>query len=181
MIQEYHEDLRSEFKGTIMDIETIGDFDRAYPADSRRFRFIQQVILGYINQSHLHIYCAVDDEDIEKLRVRTPEILATLERPYYAFNCEFESGVWFHHAGIELHFDGELQGEKYESKKNAVKVLKIANYDDPFFDLGYLCMQAWNNQEYEKAIEHNRACLLKERDILVKRGHCQASRVRFMK
>jgi hypothetical protein len=177
LIKEHREETKTDFKGTIIDIETIGDFNNLYKFDSRRFKGIQQVILGYINQEGLQIYCAQDKEGIEELKKLTPVIIEKLAKPLYAFNCEFESGVWFHHVGVQIDFEGELQSVKYESKKNAVANLKIANYDDPFFDMGFMCMKAWQANDFDKAVAHNRACLLKERDILIKRGHCQASKL----
>jgi hypothetical protein len=177
MIKEHSENNELDFEGTIVDIETIGDFNRLYRNDSRQYKGIRQVILGYINKTQLKIYCATDAEGIETLKKMTPEIIQTLARPYYAFNCSFERGVWFHHVGVEVNFDGELQGEPYESKKNAVRFLKISNHDDPFFDIGLECMKAWGKGDFEKAIAHNRACLLKERDILLKRGHCTANQI----
>ncbi|MBN1644172.1 MAG: hypothetical protein JW856_05080, partial [Dehalococcoidales bacterium] len=68
-------------------------------------------------------------------------------------------------------FEGELQREKYKSKANAVKELGIINHGDPFNDKGILCMYAWQNGKFEEAVAHNRACLLKERDILLRRGY----------
>ncbi len=181
MIQELQEKIESDFKGTIIDIETIGDFSQTYKYDSRRCLAVKQVILGYINKAGLHIYCARSTAGIEKLKLMTPEIVAGLEKPFYAFNCSFESSVWFHHAGIRIDFVGELQAEPFERKKDTVSRLGISNYDDPFFDLGYMCMKAWSKQDFEKAIAHNRACLLKERDILLKRGHTRPEAVKFVK
>jgi hypothetical protein len=181
VIQEHHEKNESDFQGTVIDIETIGDFNRIYKFDSTRCKDIQQVIFGYINKEDLHIYCARSASGIDKLKLMTPEIITQLSKPFYAFNCSFESGVWFHHVGIQIDFDGELQGEPFESKKEAVKRLGISNYDDPFFDSGFMCMSAWHRQDFEKAIAHNRACLLKERDILLKRGSCKPGSIRFIK
>jgi hypothetical protein len=180
MIKEYTEESKSAFDGTIIDIETIGEFDRVYPYDSRHYRKIKQVIFGFIDNERLHIYCAKNLDGIDKLKSITPQIFAGLKRPYYAFNCNFESGVWFHHIGLQINFDGELQGLPFESKKNAILQLKIPNYDDPFWDRGLLCIKAWNDKDFDKAIAHNRACLLKERDILIKRGHCEPAKVVFL-
>ena len=58
MIQEYSEESKSDFEGTILDIETIGDFDHLYRYDSRHYRKLKQVIFGYIDKDQLHIYCA---------------------------------------------------------------------------------------------------------------------------
>jgi hypothetical protein len=181
MIIEHHEIIASDFEGTVIDLETIGDFNGLYKYDSRRYKDIRQVILGYVRKDHLHIYCAQDMQDIEKLRTMTPEIVKALSRPFYAFNCEFESSVWFHHIGIQIDFDGELQSARFEKKKDTVRQCGISNYDDPFFDLGFMCMNAWNTKEFDKAIVHNRACLLKERDILIQRGHTQPVKVKFVK
>ncbi len=181
MIQEYIEETKSDFEGTILDIETIGDFDRSFPYDSRHYQKLKQVILGYIDKDRLYISCAESVEGIEKLKSITPDIFSGLKRPFYAFNCNFESCVWFHHIGIQIVFDGELQGEPYESKKNAILRLKIRNYDDPFYDQGRFCISAWHNQDFKKAIAHNRACLLKERDILLKRGSCKPDKITFMR
>jgi hypothetical protein len=181
MIREHREILDLKFEGTIVDIETIGDFNKLHKYDSRQYKDIRQVILGYINQDYLQIYCAVDETGIENLKTMTQEIIKNLSRPYYAFNCSFERGVWFHHIGVEINFDGELQGEPFESKKNAVRLLKISNYDDPFFDYGLRCMQAWQVNDFDKAIAHNRACLLKERDILIHRGFRTPEQVRCVK
>jgi hypothetical protein len=181
VIQEYRVEVKSDFEGTILDIETIGEFDPGYPYDSRHYRKFSQVVFGYVDKEQIHICCAQNPEGIEKLKLMTPGIFAALKRPYYAFNCNFESGVWFHQAGIQIDFDRELQGEPFESKKNAIPLLKISNYNDPFYDKGQLCIKAWNDLHFQKVIAHNRACLLKESDILLKRGHWEPDRVRFVK
>jgi len=179
-IIRHKEDIISNFDGTIIDIETIGEFLNQYP-DSRRFRDIQLVIFGFINRHALHILCAKGTESINELRERTEMIIDSLERPFYAFNSEFERGVFFYELGREIDFDGELNKEKYESKASAVGNLSIPNYDDPFYDNGYLCMKAWENGEPDKAIAHNRACLLKERDILIKREFRKPEELKFAK
>ncbi len=165
-------EITSDFDGTIIDIETIGPFDEnpLYKDDSRRFKNTRQVIFGYINRRKLRVFCAKGEDAIEPLTSITEQILDKLDRPFYAFNTNFESGVWFHQFDKKIIFDGELQGSPRESKLNARKSLGIPNYDDPFYDNGYLCMKAWERGDFNQAIAHNRACLLKERDILVKRG-----------
>ena len=171
MIEEYEEKISSNFKGTIIDIETIGEFNRLFKYDSRQYKDIRQVIFGYINSTHLHINCAKDHNGIDQLKVITSKIIDVLDRPLYAFNCDFERGVLFHHIGIKTIFYGELNIRKYEKKMDAIQYLGIPNYNDPFHDNGLMCVKAWNDKEFDKAIAHNRACLLKERDILLKRGH----------
>ena len=179
MIIEHKEDISSNFEGTVIDIETVGEFRNQYP-DSRRFKSIQLVIFGFINRDALQILCAKGMGAIEELRERTGKIIDSLERPFYAFNCNFESGVLFYELGKEIVFDGELQ-EPYESKARAVRDLGIPNYDDPFYDKGLWCMNAWLKGEFDAAIAHNRACLLKERDILIKRSCIKPDELKFIK
>ncbi len=180
VIIEYKEDISSSFEGTIIDIETIGGFLNQYP-DSRRYKDIQLVIFGFINRYAFHIFCAKGTEAIHELRERTEMIIDSLDRPFYAFNSDFERGVLFYELGKEIDFDGELNEEKYEPKSDAVRNLGIPNSDDPFYDKGLLCMQAWQDEEFDRAMAHNRACLLKERDILMIRGFRKLDELKFIK
>ncbi|GAH32517.1 unnamed protein product, partial [marine sediment metagenome] len=109
-------------------------------------------------------------EDIRYLIENIITILPTLKKPFYAYNSDFEKGIIFHACGMRTSFSRELNHEKFEGKANAVSRLGIDNYDDPFFDNGYQCMKAWENGNIEQAVKHNRSCLLKEKDILMKRG-----------
>ena len=179
MIIEHKENVSLNFEGTIIDIETIGEFLNQY-SDSRRYKDIQLVIFGFINRKALHIFCAEGIEAISELKEKTEDIIDSLERPFYAFNSEFERGVFLYELGQEIDFDGELQGTR-ESKARAVRDLGIPNYDDPFYDRGLWCMNAWHNGEFDAAIAHNRACLLKERDILLKRGFSTPDELEFVR
>ena len=51
LIQEIREEIISDFKGTIIDIETIGEFNGRYrnSGDWREYEGIQQVIFGLVN------------------------------------------------------------------------------------------------------------------------------------
>lgn len=169
MVKIVEEKIESKFKGTIIDIETIGRFRENY-TDSRRYKEIIPVIFGFINDQGLNVLCAKNRNSIEKLKLKVKEILPQLKTPFYAFNSDFERGSLFHHLEIPIEFHGELNKEKFEAKWLAVRNLEISKYDDPFNDNGKACMEAWLRGEVDKAIAHNRSCLLKERDILLKRG-----------
>jgi len=179
VILEHKEDISLDFEGTIIDIETTGGFFNQYP-DSRRYKNIRLVIFGFINRLCLQIFCAKGIEAINELNQKAEEIIDNLERPFYAFNSEFERGVLFYALGKELDFDGELQ-EINESKAKVIRDLGIPNYDDPFYDKGLWCMNAWHNGEFDAAMAHNRACLLKERDILIKRGFRKPDELKFVR
>ena len=163
------EKIESNFEGTIIDIETIGGFCNQYN-DSRKYKQIQTVIFGFIDNKGLSIHCAKRIESLEKLNDTITQLLDDLKKPFYAFNCNFEMGVLFHSLKEIILFERELNTERYESKRSAVAKLNIPQYCDPFNDKGALCMQAWLNGQLSLAMAHNRSCLLKERDILLKRG-----------
>ena len=179
MIIEHKEDTSSNFEGTVIDVETIGEVLNQYP-DSRRYRDMQLVILGFINRHILHIFYVRERKESTELNEKVVEIINSLERPFYAFNTEFERGVFFHQLGKKIDFDGELQRGR-ESKAKARKRLGIPNYDDPFYDRGLWCMNAWHNGEFDAAIAHNRACCLKERDILIKESFRKPDELKFVK
>jgi hypothetical protein len=177
MIKRYNEKLSSCFKGTIIDIESYGNFCRGF-GDSREYKDIAPTIIGYINCDGLNILCAMGISALNELKLKIGELAPTFERPLFAFNCHFEQGVLYHSCSVKIRFDGELNQERYEPKKQAVKVLGIPNYDDPFYD-GSKCKVSWLNGDYESSIKHNRSCLLKERDILVKRNHRKPEELKF--
>lgn len=168
MVKIYEEKLNESFEGTIIDIETIGNFDRKFK-DSRQYKQIQTVIFGCINKNKLCIY-SVEEDNNEKLLNEINNILNNLEKPFYAFNSDFERGVLFHNLNKEIGFERELNKEKYEAKRTAVKELNIPQYEDPFYGHGDLCVKNWLLGNKEECIKHNRSCLLKEKDILLKRG-----------
>ena len=182
MIIEHKEDIISDFEGTIIDIETIGEFNARYrnTNDSREYQYIRPVIFGLITGQGLHIFYVRERKEVTELNEKVAKTIYDLKRPFYAFNTAFEQSVLFHGLGRKIIFDGELQKEKYESKADAVRDLAIPSYDDPFHDKGILCMIAWKNGEFDETIAHNRACLLKESDILLKRGARKPDELAFV-
>jgi hypothetical protein len=175
MVIVHSEAVESKFKGTIIDIETIEDFCREY-RDSREYQKLIPLIFGYINENELKIYCSKIDcskrvEPTQNFKVTVAQLIPSLEKPLYAFQCCFEQGVLYHSLGIIIKFDGELNRDKREWKGNAVASLNIENHDDPFNNIGRECKEALEKGNTELAIKHNRSCLLKERDILLKRGY----------
>jgi hypothetical protein len=179
-IKVFEEEIANNLEGTVIDIETIGDFCKQFKGDSRECMNHKQIILGYICGPKLCIFCAINEQGIYELSNITNEILSTLQKPFFAFNCSFESSVWFHQIGFKINFEGELQKYKYEKKKDAILSVSIPNYDDPFFDIGLKCIEAWNCGNIRDAIAHNRACLLKEKDLLLKRGFWDSKEVVYI-
>jgi hypothetical protein len=180
MVKIYSEEIKADFEGTIIDLETIGYFDDGYD-DSRRYRNIVPVIFGYISRGGIRILCAEDHGSIADLGVEIIKALSSLKEPFYAFNSDFERGVLFNHLGKKVAFEGELNQEKFESKKRVVHTFGIPDYGDPCNDNGLLCSQYWSKGKIEPAILHNRSCLLKERDILLKRGYRKPDKLRLIK
>jgi len=131
-MKEYEEKLASDIQGTIIDIESAGNFSNTYN-DSRRYENIISVIFGYIDRERLHVYCATSADEIPELKALIRQLMKELKNPFHAFNVEFETCVFYHHIGIEELFERELNIEKYEKKSKAVRILNIPNYSDPFF------------------------------------------------
>ncbi len=132
------------------------------------------VIFGSIDRESLRIHCAKKIDSLEKLKKTIADELDSLDKPFYAFNCNFERSIFFHSLNKDIPFEGELGkklgAKKYEAKRYVVADLNIPQYDDPFNDVGLKCSEAWQKGNLIDAIAHNRSCLLKERDILLKRG-----------
>lgn len=169
MVFLHEEKTDRAIDGTIIDIETIGDFTE-YNSDSRRYMKLAPVIFGCINGNSLQIHCAKKLGSLKKLEKIMADELSCLDRPFYAFNSDFERGVFFHALKREVPFERELNKRKFERKADVVAELRIPQHGDPFNDVGLLCSQAWKKGNMKDAIAHNRSCLLKERDILLKRG-----------
>ncbi|MEK6978615.1 MAG: hypothetical protein AABW86_00185 [Candidatus Micrarchaeota archaeon] len=161
----------TNFSGTIIDLETIGSFDRQY-SDSRAYANHKIVIFGAISGGALIQHYIDSSEHISLLASVIEQFLNSFPRPFHSFNTHFEVGVLSHALGRRITFEKELNRTKYEKKQHVVIGLEIPEYEDPFFGDGFKCMEAWKTgvEGVQKALAHNRACLLKERDILLKRG-----------
>jgi hypothetical protein len=181
MLIFHNEKIKSDFEGTILDIETIEPFCWDYSHDdSRRYSKIIPTILGYITKNELKILCAKGKSALDELKKEVIELLPSMEKPLYAFQSIFERAVLYHCYNFTLKIDGELNADTYEGKGSACVKLGIPNYGDPFYNVGKKCVSAWLRGDYENAIKHNRSCLLKERDILIKRNYRKPDKLRMI-
>jgi hypothetical protein len=174
MLKIYYKKNNLPFNGTVIDLETVGNF--CDYSDSRCYQKLKLTIFGYINNDELKIFCAEGKEAISELKDQILRMIHSLEKPFFAYNCCFEMGVFYHSCGFKLEFDGDLMkekvaGVKWENKREACAKLGVSSYGDTFNGYGRKCSSAWLNGNYEDAIKHNRSCLLSERDILLKRGY----------
>jgi len=131
----FNESNNSAFEGTIIDIETIGNFCGGH-RDSRCYQNIIPTIFGHIDKDALNIFCAKTESSLEALKEKIKETLPQLERPFYAYNCCFERGVLFHSCGVDISFEGDLMKEKtpdvkWEKKEEAIVKLNIQNMTIP--------------------------------------------------
>lgn len=163
MIYKKEEQIAQSIEGTIIDFETIGNFSDA--SGCERYKNIKPVIFGILEKDIIQISYIKDEKYIPELLDLIKSKIKDLTRPLHAYNCEFEKCIIYYCLGLSLEFH-ELQFLEYMSKKRAVEILGIPNYEDPFKDIGKLCPEAWWKGNYEDCIKHNKACLLKERDIL---------------
>lgn len=171
------EQVDCDFEGTIVDLETIGPFT---PVSSRRPEFGQDFIrkyekikvttVGTLSDGVLQIAIALGPEHLDEFGKKALSIVSQSDRPLYAFNKPFEEGCLFWISRNMLDFENELQARAMENKERAVQQLKIPSYNDPYRGKGFRCVDAFIKGDLENIAKHNRACLLKERDILRIRG-----------
>lgn len=177
---EERSESESNFSGSIIHIDTIGNLRNEF-IDSRRYSELSPVIVGLINKNKLKIEYALDKPSISLLRSRIIALINEFPKPYFAFNVAFVQAVLYHFTGEKIAIVGELNRKAFESRLFAIHALNIPQYGDPFADQDKLCTQAWLLGEIEKCVAHARACLLKERDILIKRGFRKPEEIRLRK
>lgn len=176
----FEEKSESNFSGSIIHIDTIGNLRNEF-TDSRRFSELSPVIVGVIDKNKLKIEYATDKSSVPLLRSRIIVLLNESPKPYFAFNATFVQAVLYHFTGEKIAIAGELNRKPIESRLFAIHALNISQYSDPFADQDKLCAQAWFKGEIEKCVAHARACLLKERDIFIKRGSRKPDEIRLRK
>ncbi|MHA1637592.1 MAG: hypothetical protein ACTSUB_06200 [Candidatus Thorarchaeota archaeon] len=173
----HREQVETTFEGTIIDIETVGEFRRVggfSPLGQDylgRYKDMKITTVGFLSENELSVFFVKDAESLDNFRKKAISILKTRTAPTYAFNKSFEEGCYFWNSGQEsLHIDNELQSFTGEKKENVVIKLGINKYDDPFHGEGRKCVSAFFQGNIDDIVKHNRACLLKENQILAKRG-----------
>jgi len=166
MVREHREHSSMRIKGTIIDLESTGEFDRTYsPWDPRQYANLSPTIFGYMTGENLVQHCAEGEEQIHEIVDTMKDALPMLEQPFYALNCNFERCVITNTCGQEHPFQ-DVRENKYGGSKWAIRErLGIPTYDDPFHGDGLRCMHEWQRGNYDDCLRHNRACLLIERDI----------------
>jgi len=177
-------DSVGKLKGTIIDVETIGEFSDCDGLG--RYKRIRPIVVGFLDCDLLEILYITKEahRDFDELKSALRTKLCEVDHPLYAFNTKFEMGVFYWFLGKTVTFDRDLMFRVntsygrtvWESKRYLVKDLGIPNFDDPFRDMGYKVPEAWENFQKTgnprflwEIIRHNRACLLKEYAILRKR------------
>lgn len=175
--EKYVEKRETDFDGTIVDIETIGDFRKvAYPPNQDqdyilRYKDMKITTVGIYGGNEIQIYIAKEMNHLDQFQIKAIRIMEHVKRPTYAFNKSFEEGCYYWNSNCTLlDVDYDLQIFVGESKKSLVSKLNINNYDDPFFDDGGKCVDAFLLGNLQDIIRHNRSCLLKEHQILIIRG-----------
>jgi len=166
MVLGRRERSSTRMRGTIIDLETIGRFNRAYPPwDPRHYASISPTIFGYLTGETLIQHCAEDTEEIQEIIEIMRDTLPRLEQPFYALNSNFEKSVITNTCG-QIHPFLDVRENKYYGSKWAIREwLGIPTYDDPFHGDGLRCMHEWHRGNHRDCLLHNRACLLIERDI----------------
>lgn len=157
--------------GTIIDFETVGVFQYEY-GDTRYYEPQKPYIAGFLSGNNVKQYYVekIDHVPVFLEFFSKAKLLDTVKAPKYAFNTSFETGVTYCITGKNVLMDGEFQSREREKKGAVVQKLGIDSYGDPFHDDGYKCMLAFYEGHIDECLTHNLSCLLKERDLLFKRG-----------
>ena len=173
---QHEETVEADLKGTIIDIETVGDF-RAAPfcQDTEdylsRYRDMRVTTVGILAAGQLMVFAAKGVDHLTAFQKSAIKFMSKATGPLHAFNKAFKEGCYYWNSGREiLDIDREIQMTKGEKKEVVVRGLGLSGYDDPFNGEGRLCVRAFQSGKVEDIIKHNRACLLKEYGILNKRG-----------
>lgn len=160
--------------GCIIDFETIGDFIDSEDL-TLRYQNIKPFIIGIYNLSD----ACITQYYLKKGTLNKEQLLLSLldlSEPFYAFSAMFEKSLIRIITGKDFKFR-ELQKPfnltktYYEKKQYLCDSNCIPNYNDLYNGDGSLCMVDYEKGEIERPLLHNRACLLKERDILYTRGY----------
>ena len=167
MIFHFQEQSPFPIKGTIIDFETIGEIHNNLN-NHEKYKDIDPVIFGTLENTQILISYIEEIDYIPALIQLIQVRIQDLTPPFYAFNCKFEQNIIKNHLGLQVKFE-ELQSRPYEKKEKCVIELGIPGYGDPFNGNGNLCRQAWLDGRIQECIKHNRACLLKEAEILKRR------------
>jgi len=165
--------------GTIIDLETIGSIRNEFK-DTRRYEKVRPYLFGYLNGNTIVQKYVEKPDHISQLVQWIKEAISTnfFKVPLYAFFTEFETGVIYCTTGIKVNFDRELK-IGFGGKESIVKKFGINAYDDPFPGAGVKCIDEFKGENIADCLKHNRACLLKERDILFKRGFVDPDKIEF--
>ena len=166
-------------EGTIIDLETIGPIRNEF-RDTRRYEKIRPYLFGYLNGNTIVQKYVEKPDHIPQLVQWTKKAILTnfFQVPLYAFFTEFETGVIYCATGRKVSFDRELK-KGPGGKESIVQKLGIRAYDDPFPGAGVKCIEEFKRGNIVSCLKHNRACLLKEKDILFERGFVDSNKIDF--
>lgn len=165
------------FEGAVIDLETDerNFLDELHGAD--RYKNHCAVCCGILDKNKVEIIAKTCNASDELFVQAVDEKLGETSHPYYAFNVGCDMALLSNLLGREIRFDRELQYE-YERKRDVVQNFRIPNFDDPFNGLGYLAAREWTKHLetretpcVKRIIAHNLACVLKEYNILMRRGY----------
>jgi hypothetical protein len=175
IIEEYQAQFR-DFEGAIIDLESDGA------------PFIDYLEGAYQYSKHSATSFGILDEDSVEVIAKTcrgtqlqfvneiEQALEKRDRPYFAFNTEFDMAILSKLLEREIIFDGDIMVERVK-KEIQVRNFGISNFDDPFNGNGGLAGFSWKRHLETKEIKHvqdimahNRACVLKEYSLLLHVG-----------
>jgi hypothetical protein len=165
-----HEEFWSVFP--IIDIELCNDVRKQMP-DGKIIWDTESAIIsctGILEFDNMEFFVAEKERETEYIDYLKKKLS---QKPFfYAFNTEFEFRALKGFLGIHLDLR-EIRPFKvrHGSKENMFKILhgrRLVKTPviDPYENNALLCVEDWKAGKYDKVVEHNTNCLLKESSIL---------------
>lgn len=163
--------IGAPIEGTIVDLETIGPIHDER-SGTEKYEQVRPYLLGTLTAKGISQIYATSTNAFPSLFefMATQWIPNFLSNPLYAYNTGFEYGVIWSSTRVFVEGFREIKVDSL-GKEAAVKKYKLDAYDDPFPGAGIRCMEEFQRGNIEPCLAHNRACLLKERDLLLLRGY----------
>ena len=176
LMNNYQIDYRN-FEGTIIDLKSDGGPFLNYLDGAYRYSKHQALSVGIMDEDNIEVIAKTFQTTPEQFAITIEKSLGARNRPYYAFNAEFDMAILSDLLRDEIVFDREIKVEK-ETKEIQVKNLRISNFDDPFRSDDSQAGNLWkkhletqDNAHIYNIIAHNRASVLKEYYLLLNIGY----------
>jgi hypothetical protein len=165
------------FEGAVIDLESDGEPFQDYLYGAHRYAKHSATSFGILDKDHVEVITKTYETTDEQFVQEVEKALHEINRPYYAFNAEFDMALLSKLLDKEIAFERDVM-VIYAKKELLVGKYGISNFDDPFKGEGNLAGISWKKHLQTRdmkyvlhIVAHNRACVLKEYSLLLYHGY----------